>query len=226
MDGIHDLGGMHGFGPVEADPEERGFHAWWEAHVVACVEAGIGLAALQHRRVPPQPRAASPVHYLQASYFEQWLDSGLPAPGGEGRREPGGAGGENPVLRHPPGPRGRGCGHAAGAARPPDGRRDVHVPPAAGGARPASEPGDPVVTRNAPPLRSHAPARATRGASAASWPRRAGPGCSPTRTPTGSARPRSTSTASASTAKSCGGASAEPRAAVYLDLWESYLDPA
>ena len=37
VDGIHDLGGMHGFGPVEADPEERGFHASWEAHVVACV---------------------------------------------------------------------------------------------------------------------------------------------------------------------------------------------
>ena len=30
MDGIHDLGGMHGFGPVEADPAERGFHAPWE----------------------------------------------------------------------------------------------------------------------------------------------------------------------------------------------------
>jgi hypothetical protein len=35
MDGVHDLGGMHGFGSVEREPDEPIFHAPWEAVVVA-----------------------------------------------------------------------------------------------------------------------------------------------------------------------------------------------
>jgi hypothetical protein len=35
MDGVHDLGGMHGFGPVEREADEPVFHAPWEAVVVA-----------------------------------------------------------------------------------------------------------------------------------------------------------------------------------------------
>ncbi|MGH7333270.1 MAG: hypothetical protein ACREKS_11120 [Candidatus Rokuibacteriota bacterium] len=34
MDGVHDLGGMHGFGPVERDVSEPPVHAPWEAAVV------------------------------------------------------------------------------------------------------------------------------------------------------------------------------------------------
>ena len=65
MNGVHDMGGMHGFGPIERD--ETVFHAEWEAHVSAmqtltgrgryfnldvdAVEQGPGQAALvaQHR---------------------------------------------------------------------------------------------------------------------------------------------------------------------------------
>ena len=39
MDGIHDLGGMHGFGPVEREENEPPFHAPWEAAVVALMRA-------------------------------------------------------------------------------------------------------------------------------------------------------------------------------------------
>ena len=35
MDGIHDMGGMHGFGKVEPEPNEPVFHAAWEAHCLA-----------------------------------------------------------------------------------------------------------------------------------------------------------------------------------------------
>src|SRR5512132_3338746 len=31
MDGVHDLGGMHGFGPVEREENEPPFHGRWEA---------------------------------------------------------------------------------------------------------------------------------------------------------------------------------------------------
>ena len=39
MDGIHDLGGMSGFGPVEIERDEPVFHERWEA-------LGYGLGAL------------------------------------------------------------------------------------------------------------------------------------------------------------------------------------
>ena len=35
MNGVHDLGGMHGFGPVEREENEPLFHAAWEARVRA-----------------------------------------------------------------------------------------------------------------------------------------------------------------------------------------------
>ena len=35
MDGIHDMGGMHGFGKVEPEPNEPPFHAPWEGRALA-----------------------------------------------------------------------------------------------------------------------------------------------------------------------------------------------
>ena len=38
MNGVHDMGGMDGFGKVEAEPNEPMFHTAWEARVLAMVE--------------------------------------------------------------------------------------------------------------------------------------------------------------------------------------------
>ena len=35
MNGVHDMGGMHGFGPVEVEAGEPVFHASWEGRVLA-----------------------------------------------------------------------------------------------------------------------------------------------------------------------------------------------
>ena len=35
MNGVHDMGGMHGFGPVAAEPNEPVFHHDWEKSVFA-----------------------------------------------------------------------------------------------------------------------------------------------------------------------------------------------
>ena len=35
MNGAHDMGGMHGFGPVVPEPDEPPFHAEWERRVFA-----------------------------------------------------------------------------------------------------------------------------------------------------------------------------------------------
>jgi hypothetical protein len=35
MNGVHDMGGMHGFGPIEREENEPLFHAGWEARAHA-----------------------------------------------------------------------------------------------------------------------------------------------------------------------------------------------
>lgn len=74
MNGPHDLGGSHGFGPV---PVEDGvpFHAEWEERMF-----GIALAMAYAHRIPrttDESRYAierlPPDVYLGAAYFERWL---------------------------------------------------------------------------------------------------------------------------------------------------------
>jgi nitrile hydratase subunit beta len=73
MDGIHDLGGMHGFGPVVVDPDEPLFHAAWEGRVFALAGLAIagGLANLDAFRHAIE--RLSPVEYLTAGYYGRWL---------------------------------------------------------------------------------------------------------------------------------------------------------
>lgn len=75
MNGAHDLGGMHGFGPVDPEPEalEPPFHAEWERRVfavtLACGAFGRwSLDASRHARERQHPR-----QYLANSYYETWL---------------------------------------------------------------------------------------------------------------------------------------------------------
>ena len=49
MDGIHDMGGMHGFGKVEPEPNEPVFHAPWEGRSFALNRAMGYTAHLDHR---------------------------------------------------------------------------------------------------------------------------------------------------------------------------------
>lgn len=55
MNGVHDMGGMHGFGTVLPEPNEPVFHAQWEARVFAAVRgAGVvgGCGVPRGYRVP------------------------------------------------------------------------------------------------------------------------------------------------------------------------------
>ena len=74
MNGIHDLGGMHGFGQIERDEDEPLFHDDWERRVF-----GLLLAALEQRlfNVDEQRHSTermAPHAYLRASYYQTWLD--------------------------------------------------------------------------------------------------------------------------------------------------------
>lgn len=73
MNGVHDLGGMDGFGPVEVEAHEPVFHAAWErlvfGFVVARAAQRIGnVHAFRHAI-----ERMDPAHYLRSSYYEHWL---------------------------------------------------------------------------------------------------------------------------------------------------------
>jgi nitrile hydratase len=73
MNGVHDMGGMHGFGPVEIEPDEPVFHQPWEGRVFAIVNA---LRMAGHFNVDESRFARermAPADYLAATYFERWL---------------------------------------------------------------------------------------------------------------------------------------------------------
>ena len=74
MNGIHDMGGMHGFGRVDREENEPVFHAAWEGRVL-----GISRAcSAQHLFNIDESRHGiermAPVDYLASSYYERWLD--------------------------------------------------------------------------------------------------------------------------------------------------------
>ncbi|HEX6674081.1 MAG TPA: nitrile hydratase subunit beta [Actinomycetes bacterium] len=73
MDGIHDLGGMHGFGAVVTPGGDAPYHERWEARVFALhVLAGVeGLTGRPGGRATRE--RMPPAEYLAASYYERWL---------------------------------------------------------------------------------------------------------------------------------------------------------
>ncbi len=70
---IHDMGGMHGFGPVEPEPNEPVFHERWEGRVFAMQRAmGVtGLWTIEGSRASLE--ALPPVTYLSSSYYRRWF---------------------------------------------------------------------------------------------------------------------------------------------------------
>jgi nitrile hydratase beta subunit len=71
LNGVHDMGGMHGLGPVAPEVDEPVFHAPWEARVFALVLASPtrgNIDARRHQReLIPGPA------YLSMSYYERWF---------------------------------------------------------------------------------------------------------------------------------------------------------
>jgi len=73
MDGVHDMGGMDGFGKVEPEADEPVFHHRWEGRVLAMSRA---LGFLRSWTIDTSRYAIetlSPAVYLTASYYERWF---------------------------------------------------------------------------------------------------------------------------------------------------------
>ena len=73
MNGVHDMGGSHGFGPVVREAHEPTFHAEWERRVFALTMAAgrPGKWNIDMGRFARENRP--PADYLNKSYFEIWL---------------------------------------------------------------------------------------------------------------------------------------------------------
>ena len=74
MNGVHDMGGMHGFGPIEIEADEPVFHEEWEGRVYGMVTSireehdVYGPFGSRHyiENIPP-------ARYLASSYYERWM---------------------------------------------------------------------------------------------------------------------------------------------------------
>lgn len=73
MNGVHDMGGMQGFGPIRPEPNEPVFHAEWEGRVFALSRAlaARGPANLDAARSGVE--MLPPTDYLSMSYYERWF---------------------------------------------------------------------------------------------------------------------------------------------------------
>ena len=71
MNGVHDMGGMHGLGAIAPEADEPVFHADWERRVHALVIAsptrGNIDAGRHQRELIPGP------DYLRMTYYEKWF---------------------------------------------------------------------------------------------------------------------------------------------------------
>jgi len=70
---VHDMGGMHGFGPVEPEPNEPVFHGAWEGRVHALQRAvgAAGLWSIDGGRASLE--MLRPATYLASTYYQRWF---------------------------------------------------------------------------------------------------------------------------------------------------------
>ncbi|MEK9671615.1 MAG: nitrile hydratase subunit beta [Rhodospirillaceae bacterium] len=157
MNGGHDLGGMHGLGPInpEKETEEAIFHEDWERKVFAfTVATGLlgewNIDESRHAR-----ERQHPVDYIRNSYYENWLtgtencllDAGLVT-----EREIASGKADCAAAVTPPGPE-----QALNAVKA-GGPADVDAP-----VTPAFKPGDRVRIKNFHPAGHTRAPRYTRG---------------------------------------------------------------
>ena len=224
MDGVHDLGGMQGFGPVEREENEPAFHAEWEAAVLAMMRAARGRGCFNIDEFRHGIERMAPAHYLRATYYEKWLDGVtrlllekgvIGAEELTARRaffeskpdEPATA-----ALRAPLPPRG-----AFNPGRIEDVIRQT-------GATPRFTAGDPVVTREIHPWGHTRLPRYARGKRGVVH-RFHGIHVFPDTNAHGRGEQPQPLYSVRFDARELWGEAAEPKQAVHIDCWESYLQP-
>ena len=76
MNSVHDMGGMHGMGPVVKERNEPVFHDEWEGRIFAM---NLAMGAWRKWNIDASRHAREmipPAEYLRMTYYERWV-SGL-----------------------------------------------------------------------------------------------------------------------------------------------------
>ena len=222
MDGIHDMGGMHGFGPVVREENEPLFHHEWERRV-------LGMAVATPVPVPGGSRNnienMDPAHYLSSTYYEKWLHSRVKGLIDAGaltadeletrmalfRKRPDA---ETPVHPDPDGVR-------ADLAS----RRPAVNTPSQADVRPQFQKGDRVRALNIHPEGHTRLPRYVRGKTGTITRFYGIHDLQDAELPEGCLRREQSLYAVRFASRELWGESAEARNALYLDMWESYLEP-
>lgn len=223
MNGIHDLGGMHGFGPVDREPDEPVFHAGWERRAFALTLAmgawgRWNLDMSRHAR-----ETMPPAEYLATTYYEHWLfglerlliEHGFLTPGELEHRDAEAGDGGGVVEVRP------GALTATGVERFLHGRgarRD-------GSVRPRFTPGDTVIARTHNPAGHTRLPRYVRGRRGV-VDRDHGAFVLPDTHAMGLGECPQHVYSVRFAARDLWGSEACPRDRVHVDLWDVYLDPA
>lgn len=217
MNGIHDLGGMQGFGRVDREEREPVFHERWEGRVRAMMTAGLRLGLYNLDEFRWALERMDPARYLAAGYYEKWLSAieRLYVEKGVVTREEL----DGRLTQEGPKPAGvEGHRNAPGVLSPARSE-----PPGTLTEPPRFAPGDAVVARNVHPRTHTRLPRYVRGKQgivhrlhgAYVFPDRNAVGLGQRLEPVYSVR---------FDARELWGNEAPPRDRVYIDLWESYLE--
>ncbi len=73
MNGVHDMGGMDGFGPVVRERTDPVFHADWERRAFALASLAMRSAQFNVDELRHAIERIPPARYLASSYYERWL---------------------------------------------------------------------------------------------------------------------------------------------------------
>ncbi len=227
MNGIHDMGGMHGMGAVEYETNEPVFHTEWERRAFALTVAmgvwrkwNIDMSRYARELMPP-------AEYLATTYYEHWLfglekllaDSAFVGPEETDARERVAAAGGSLATSARP---------AEGALRPADVQRFLQNRKAARMSDPVPpkwKRGDRVVARRANPVGHTRLPRYVRGRQGV-IDRDHGVFIFPDTHAAGLGRKPQHVYSVRFSAQELWGPEASPREAVYADLWDDYLDHA
>ncbi len=75
MNGVHDMGGAQGFGPVRPEPHEPLFHATWERQAMALTVAMGASGQWNIDQMRSARESLPPAQYLSLSYYQIWLQA-------------------------------------------------------------------------------------------------------------------------------------------------------
>jgi nitrile hydratase beta subunit len=219
VNGVHDMGGMQDFGPVHPQPNEAAFHAPWEGRVFALNQAAGAWRKWSVDAWRHKIEALPPADYLRMSYYERWfaavsellvdgglvtraeIESGQPAQGSP-KAIPALSADRVPLMRR------------SGALS----KRDDKIAP-------RFRPGHQVRTRNINPVGHTRLPRYARG-KIGIVDRDHGVYVFPDTSAHALGENPQHVYSVRFAARELWGEQASPRDAVYLDLWDDYLDPA